>query len=1114
LSLTALVINRPIATLTITGLVLLIGLVSLLNTPLDLLPEINPPLLAVVTVFPGASPQEILSLVTEPIEEQASAVGGLANLISHSQENLSLVLLKFHWGSNLERKREELGVRLDLLSLPEGVKRPLILKFDPTLLPMMEVAASGGSDPAALTALLNRRVKPRLEKIDGVAAVEVQGGVKEKLFISLDPERMKEQGISFDQVAAVLRASLLDLPAGIREIDQRQIRLRFLGRDGGAAGLEDLVVGFRVDRAGLENLVGESLHVDLNRSLEQIFKAASLKEIPLRPLYLDPAGEGQIEIPDLAAWLSRLQEEVKQGLGEISREMESSLAGLASALLAASPERGGMLPDAESAPLVPIPIKAIGTVEKSLSGGGTLHRINGKPVVSLVIQKEGDANTVAVSRRVRAELEAIAAESTGPEKLHFHSIFDQAVDIESALGDLAWALLGGSFLAVAVLLLFLRSWRAIAIIGLAIPAAVLATFALLYFTGLTLNVMTLGALALAAGMLVDNAIVVSENIYRHYERGAAPAAAAVRGSGEVAGAVFASTATTVAVFFPVVFIGGLAGELFRDFALALSCALFASLAIALTVVPLLASRFLAAGGKKAAVRSGQGLYRRVLERCVDRPWTATAAGMAFILLGLLLFPALEQDLFPSPDEGSFAIEITLPPGSTLEQTASCVEAVEKILAGQEGVASFASRIGEQAFFGLPLEGGGANRAEIKVFVEPQRKRECAAIAAAVQEKAAAIGDAASFSFGRISLLDLSGLETSLELTVSGEDPDKVREIAQELSGKLAALPEITGAQSLMEEGRPEIQLHLDQQAALRKGVTLYQVAMVVRQALEGTPVARLEEEEGGQELVLRYREDAVSSINDLEKIGFHTPSGAFFRLGEVARLAAGWGPAGITRENGEAVGMVQASYRSNLGSTSRRAMEIAAAMELPPGYAIRTSGTAALMDEVFGDLELVLLLALLLVYLVMAAQFESLLHPLIIILAVPLAFTGGIAALLLTGKSVSVPALIGAVVLSGVLVNSGIIMIDLINQNRRSGSLPLREAIIEGAAARLRPILMTTITTVLGLFPLALGLGEGSQLQAPMAIVMIGGQVAGTILLLAVIPALYRLASLPRGCGS
>lgn len=1108
MSLTEQVVKRPIATLTITCLVLLIGVISLWKTPLDLLPEINPPLIAIVTVFPGSSPQETLTLVTEPIEDQVSAVGGLTNLSSHSQENLSLVLLKFHWGSDLNSRRDELSARLDLLSFPDGVKRPIILKFDPTLLPMMQVAVSSRRDRAALTARLNRQVKPRLEKIDGVAGVEVQGGVSEELFISLDPDRMNEQEISYDQVAGILRASLLDLPAGIKEIDRRQIRLRFLGRDDAAANLTDLVVGFRFDQAGMQDLLGRSININLNRCLEELFNTAALKEIPLRPLYLrDPAGETELEIPDFAAWIGRLQEEAGRGLAEISKNIESTLAGLAAAMLTASSQSGGIPLGQESSPLIPIPINSIGTVETGLSGGTTINRINGEPGVSLVIQKEGDANTVTVSRRVRAELQAIAAENEGPDRLHFFSAFDQAADIESALGDLAWALLGGALLAVAVLLIFLRNWRTIAIIGLSIPVSVIATFALLYFFNLTLNLMTLGALALAAGMLVDNAIVVSENIYRHYQLGAEPAAAAVTGSKEVAGAVFASTATTIAVFFPVVFISGLAGELFRDFALTVSCTLFASLVIALTIVPLLASRFLSPGRGAPPARTGKSLYRRILEQAVDRPWAAAAAGFAFVVLGLLLFPALETNLFPSPDEASFSIEITLPPGSTLDQTDRCATALEEILAGQEGVASYTSRVGEPAFFGIPVEGGNANKAQIKVFVEPHRKNESAAIAAALQQKAAAMDEDARISFSRASLLDISGLETNLELTVGGDNPGKVNEIVQELTGRLAALPDITGVQSLLEERRPEIQLHLDHQAALRKGVTLYQIATVVRQALEGAPVARLETEGGILNLVLRYKESAVSTLGDLEKIGFYSPSGAFIRLGEVARFSQGEGPAGLTRENREAVGIVQAQYRGNLGAASREAMQIAAAMELPPGYTIRTSGTAALMSEVFDELELVLLLALLLVYLVMAAQFESLLHPLIIIATVPLAFTGGIAALLLTGNSISVPALIGAVVLSGVLVNSGIIMIDLINQKRRTGNLALRSAIIEGAAARLRPILMTTITTILGLVPLALGLGEGSQLQAPMAVVIIGGQITGTVLLLAVIPAVYRLVS-------
>ncbi|MEW5783997.1 MAG: efflux RND transporter permease subunit [Bacillota bacterium] len=1169
------VIKRPVTTLTMVCLVMIIGLVSLWKAPLDLLPDIKPPLIAVITVFPGSSPRETLNLVTEPIEQQVSAIGGLTNLSSFSQENLSLVVLKFHWGSELNSLRDEVSARLDLLSLPDGARRPIILKFDPTLLPVLQVAASGSDHPVELTSWLNSVVKPSLEQIQGVASVEVQGGAVQDLFIKLDPALINDARISFEQVANILRASVLDMPAGVTELDDTRLRLRFLGRPGEIDQLRKLVVGFRVDEAALHELVGRAVDLDLNKRFSAALPSFNTAEIPMQTICLRdltaqvrineaknvlaitldrtaleqwglnpkqllllmprrwnaalvdqiieiPLPPGTcfhwknitdmplIRLPDLEVWLGQLQAQAGAELAEASRQIEQSLTAMAETMILASANPGGTAAFmGDDLAIEPVYLGAIADIKVDLHDPSTITRINGQPSISLVVQKEGAANTVAVSRQVRQVLKDISGSSDGKSRgIHFISTFDQAREIENALSDVAWALIGGSTLAVGILLAFLKDWRTVAVIGLSIPIAVIATFSLLYFSNLTINLMTLGALALAAGMLVDNAIIVSENIYRLFQAGLEPHAAAVSGSKEVAGAITASTLTTISVFFPVVFLSGLAGELFKDFALTVSCALIASLIIALTVIPLLASRFLRPGDTRRILIRQAPLYRRILERVIQRPWATVALGAAFVALGILLYPLLGMNLFPSPEGTSFFIDINLPAGTTLRHTEAYVAAVEQTLIGLEGVNFYTSRIGETQFFGLPFDGGLTNQARIRVHTDPRRGEPIGTIMEQARRRVALIEGEALVGFTRESLLDSVGLETKLELIVEGESMNQVSKIAAELAARLHDTTSMNDVQSVLDETRPEVHAHMDHCLALQKGVTVFQVATVLRQAMEGMPVARLETEEMGiLNLILGYRKSELASLEDLKNIGFYTASGAFLKLGEVAEFTRGQGPTSIPRENQRVVGIVQAQYQGDLGAAAREAMQVVEEMALPPGYTVRTTGTASLMGDVFSELELVLVLAALLIYLVMAAQFESLLHPLIIICSLPLAYTGSILSLLLTGNTLSVPALIGAVVLSGVLVNDGIIMVDFINQQRRLYGLPLQNAIIEGAAARLRPILMTTITTILGLVPLALGLGEGSQLQAPMALVIIGGQVTGTVLLLAVIPAVYRLTN-------
>jgi HAE1 family hydrophobic/amphiphilic exporter-1 len=1181
LNLPLLSVRRPVATITILLIILVIGAVSLFQTPLDLLPEIKPPYLAVITIFPGTSPQENLTLVTEPIEDAISPINGVKNVLSLSQEHVSMVALEFNWGADLRQKREEIGTRLDLATLPEEVQRPVILEFDPTLLPVMQVDVSSSLDAVELTDWLESTAKPRLETIPGVASLKIEGGARRDLFIRLFPDLVEKKKISFEQAANILRATQLNFPGGNIEVDQLQRRIRLVGRSPGPEELKNLIVGFQLDEAELKKLIGRSVDLDLNRMLSEAAPSADSLKIPLRQINLGDLIPGAdmfdfdekkglltiipdrelldrygidleqigvllpeewavqidgkrivialppdeswdsdllknahlITVPDFEAWKEQLQgleSEIRGELDRASQQLEKMIVDMATAMILSSAGGGaGAIPIPEDEfPLIPIRLGEIAEVKIDRHDVSSISRFNRQPSIGFHLQKEGEANTVIVSRQVRRVLNELAEEfNKGGYDISFNYTFDQAKEIENALMDLGRSLLLGSLLAVAVLLIFLRNWRTILVIGLTIPIAIIAAFALLYFAGLSVNLMTLGALALAAGMLVDNAIVVSENIYRHLQLGSDSFKASVEGSNEVSGAIFASTLTTISVFFPVVFLSGLAGELFKDFSLTVTCALLASLLAALTLIPMLASRFLRRGAAERETPGGPSHYRRLLESVLNYPWAAIAVGAVAIAVGAILIPFMGSDLFPTPEESAFSVELFLPQGTPLERTDASTRKLEGIIEKLDNVDSFTTQIGEQELFGIAFESGSTNRARIRVAVPPEKAEAIDGMIKQVEKEAVPLlPEEAELGFKKESLMDATGLSMGLEIMIQGPEQDRVIELSRQIAEKIEELPGLADVRSASEEAIPEVHIRVDQEKALRQGLTAFQVGMMLYEALDGVSVARLETDEGIFDLILSYRKSDLQTIGDLENLGFYSAmGGSYLRLGDIATIEQSLGPLSITRENKQTLGRIQAQLHGvSLSEANRAVKEAIDAMELPPGYSV-SEATAKQMSEVFDDLYLVLVVAIFLVYLVMAAQFESFLHPFIIISSLPLALSGAVIGLIIAGHGLSIPAMIGGVVLVGILVNSGIIMVDFINQLRRIHGLSLEEAIISGASARLRPILMTTLTTILGLIPLSLGLGQGSQLQAPMAVAVIGGMTSGTILLLGFIPALYYL---------
>ncbi len=773
----------------------------------------------------------------------------------------------------------------------------------------------------------------------------------------------------------------------------------------------------------------------------------------------------------------------------------------------------------------PIRLSDVATVKEVEDRSGAYSLLNGRPSLGIAIQKETGANTVQVAAKVREEMEKVARDLPDVD---YSYTFDQSKFIERAIGNLKSNAIIGGLLAIFILYVFLHSFRSTLIIALSIPISIIATFTLVYFNKLTLNMMSLGGLALGVGMLVDNSIVVLENIYRHCEQGKTRLVAAQEGAAEVGLAITASTLTTVAVFVPIVYIKGLVAEIFTQLALTVTFSLLSSLLVAMTLVPLLASRLLkveaerppaqpgwgpARWGRQLADRIRQALanldrfYRRALSWSLDHRRLVLAVAAGAFVLSLIALPFLGRELFPRTDAGMLTATISLPLGSTIEQTGQIAEQVEEILAQVPEVDTIFTSVGGSELFSAGGMGTYAEHATIDVTLKPQRerKRSDLQLAAVVREQVQDIAGAEI----TVTALDMMGMHAvagsggPISIQVYGDDIDLLKTVADDVATVVKDVPGTREVETSFEEGRPEIKVRLNRDKAAALGLSAGQVAQTVDMAIDGQVATRYRV--GGDEvdIIVQLEEGQRQNLTDIKGIRLASPLGFQVSLDDVAELVLEQGPSSIYRENQTRVATVSADIIGRpLGKVSNDIARALAVAPLPEGYTVEFGGENKMMMEACADLSLVLVFAVVLVYMVMAAQFESLLHPFTIMFSMPLAMVGVVLGLAVTGTPVSVLAAIGVVVLAGVVVNNAIVLVDYINILRKKG-LSAKEAILTAGPTRLRPILMTTLTTVLGLVPLALGAGEGGEVQAPLGITVIFGLSMSTILTLIVVPVVY-----------
>ena len=990
------------------------GIVGYKRLPLELFPDIAYPSLTVQTDFPDTAPQEVENLVTRPVEEAVGVLRGLKSIHSVSRPGVSEVTLEFDWDSDMDMLSMEVREKLDRLILPQEAEHPIVLRFDPSLDPVMRVALSGNGELNDMRRLAERKIKLDLETIKGIASAQVKGGLEDEVQIDIDQERLAALSIPIDQVRQVVGVSNVNMPGG--------------------------------------SLRG----ADSNFLIRTLNEFDSVDEI------------GNVIVAERDGAPVRLRDVASVRMGNKERE--------------------------------------------------EITRVNGKECVEIAIFKEGDANTVTAAHNVKARLDEWKKKL--PPGYELTVLFDQSHFIEQSIKEVRDSAIIGGLLAIGVLLLFLRDFRSTAIIATSIPLSVVATFLLMYRFNISLNVMSLGGLTLGIGMLVDNSIVVLESIYRKRKQGVPLARAAVDGTDEVAAAVTASTLTSVAVFLPIVFVEGIAGQLFFDQAVTVSVSHIASLAVALTLIPMLSAlgarvtradvaptreSLLSASEEDARGSLSLGkislAYDRFVRRALRRPKTTVAIGWGLFAVSLLCVPMIGRTLIPSLTEGEFFFEVNLPQGASLAATDRVIAQLEAVAAGDPRVERNYSRVGSRLVAGgMSLNTMGENLGQINLVLKDKSHDKVEeATVEALRTKFEAIPDIEA-KFGRPSYFSL---KTPIEVVLYGEDLDALRDYSLDLSRDMETVPGLVDVRSSLEAGNPELQVifNRDQLAALH--LDLGTMSATLQDRVQGAVPTRYKEADRQIDVRIRNRESDRRTVNDVENLVLPGPDGAPIRLTSIADVKIDQGPAEIHRLQQQRAAVVSANLHDRSLAGAVNDVRATIAKNPPPqGITAEMAGQQAEMATSFNSLRFALLLAVFLVYLVMAATFESFVHPLIVLFTIPLAIVGVVIGLLVTGTDISVMVLIGVILLIGIVVNNAIVLIDCVNRLRRAG-VDKHEAVVRAGHIRLRPIMMSTLTAVLGLIPMAISWGEGSELRAPLAITVFWGLSIATLLTLVVLPAAY-----------
>ncbi|MCF7919771.1 MAG: efflux RND transporter permease subunit [Candidatus Cloacimonetes bacterium] len=987
------------------------GIYSLTQLKIDLYPDMDFPIVAVITTYSGAGPEDMENLVTRPIEEAVVATENVKNVTSSSAEGSSIVMLEFNWGTDMDQADTNVRNNIDFVRdyLPDDASDPLVFKFDPSLMPIMFISLSNDNmGPAELLNLSEDRIEALLERVDGVAAVSTMGGLRRQINVNLDPILMAANMVNAQQITGAIGATAGLMPAGNIDTATKSYNIRVYSEYRTLEQIENVIVG---------NVGGK-----------------------------------------------------------------------------------------------PVKLSDVASVEDDYAELHSNVRVDGTSGVTLIVQKQSDANTVLACKGVKKELNDIL--KLLPQGSKFNLMFDQSQFIQDSVNNLSMTAVLAFLICCVVIYLFLRNLRGSIIMAISMPVSVIFTFAVLYVNGLTLNIISMAGLALAVGMLVDNSVVVLENIYRHREEGYSKAESASLGASEVSNAIVASTITTIAVFLPVLFVPGITGQIFGDMVITITCSLAVSLVVALTLVPMVSSRLIRTQAEKKNQKQNALLkslnsfftwlelkYKHVLHWAINNKRKVLIAVMLLFFGSLGLIPVIGGEFMPEADQGHIQIYVEGRVGIPYDELEGLALQVENALltAAPETDALYL-RYGAQE--GLMAFDSASNNMEIHLKLKDasHRNRSQKEIEDSIRENFSKI---AGISYN-ITQGNMMGDQKAIVVKLIGNDLAKGEEIANQIYEKMQKVKGFVDIEKSIEQQVPQLEVNLNQDVLNEYGLSSLQIASIISYSIQGVTAQRFREE--GDEynihvqLDKKYRNDRAA----LESLLIPTMSGVNVPLRQLATIEETIAPPSIQRENQERLVSVNCNLtrKTDLNKAKRYINEILDETPIPSEFTVLIGGQAEDQQESNFWLLIAFAVAIVLVYMVMASQFESLIDPFIIFFTIPLSLIGVFLMLFITGTKISIMSLVGVVMLVGIAVNNGIVLVDYINQLRQRG-LGVLEAVEKAGAARMRPVLMTAFTTIFGMVPLALEMGSGAELWAPLARSVIGGLFSTTILTLVVIPVIY-----------
>jgi HAE1 family hydrophobic/amphiphilic exporter-1 len=1025
-------VKKPVTNLMIFSAIIIIAFYSLSSLGLDMMPEIEPPIISVIAAYPGASSEDVEVKVTEPLENQLSTTPGLEKITSRSLEGAALITLKFKWGTNLDEASNDIRDRIELAKrflpdIPDEMDNPFIYKFNTANIPIIFMGITAQQTYPELYDLIDKKVGDALRQLPGVGTVQLFGGLERQINIWINKERLEGYGFSILDIQNALRQENVTQPLGSIKSGLTDYLLRLPGEFATPEEINLVILGKRN---------GNSIYLKDVARVEDSFKEVTMKV-----------------------------------------------------------------------------------------------RINRHPGLMMMIQKQTGTNTVEVARLIKNKLKAL--EGTLPADVSMHIIFDNSQDVINALNSLKSALWLGIILVIAVVWFFLRQFFGSLIVALTIPFSLLISFIYLFLSGKTINTISLSSLAIATGMVVDNAIVIVDNIYRHLEKGQRPQEAAIFGASEMFLAVAASTVTTVVVFLPLLFVSGVVGIMFGELAMIVTVTLLASLFTAATFSPMLCAKWLRfrpqpslpGSPQKTWIKklydvsekmfkSWEKFYAKSLAWCLRHKKVVIVGFSGVFILSLIFIRFIGNEFIPDEDTGDIRITINLALGTRLEETDKIAKRVEDIFEKNVPEAKLIfARPGTTPGVGRAMGAGSSGEhivvAGAKLVPKTERKRSVFEIGQAVRAQIARIPGVLKIDVSTgnpIGRMITGAGGKSIQLEIIGHSFEETNALAVKIKEIMEKIPGAVDASISREINRPELRIAVDREKAATLGLNMNEVASSMKTFIEGSTATKYREKGETYDIYVRLEEASRSKIEDIENLAILSPlTGKQIRLSNFASVYETAGPVEIERQNRERVVRAECNvYQRSAGKVREDIRKELQKITIPADITINFGGEAEEQAKAFKDLFLLLILGIILVYMVMAAQFESLLDPFIIMFAVPFTFTGVFLGFLLTGTTLSIITFLGIIMLMGIVVNNAIVLISYISILRARGYSML-EAVTMGGKDRLRPVLMTTITTLAGLLPLAISRGEGSETWQPLGITMIGGLSISTLITMLFVPTLYAV---------